>query len=259
MLLQCQGRRELEHRVAVVIGVARRVHRAVARGDPDVARGIHHRCGAAHPHCTLVLTGGRVHGEDLRRPSGFGHGDHATPVGGAVAVVAAKPEHDMPGIERQPGALQQGLRRGTRRINVLSELCLARAGVETDQHVRRSTIDQLVRHREQFGSGLIDHRGPCDADRRRDVPARKVTTRHGGADVGRPEDGTRARRQCVHRVVLSGDKDAIAEHQGFRVERSVERGRRPRPRRQVDTGNLRRHAGPGRAAVVDGPRLAGRG
>ena len=64
VLLQAERGGELEHRVAVVVGVRRRRDRAVPRLDPDVARRIDGGGSPAHPHRTLRLTGSGVDGED---------------------------------------------------------------------------------------------------------------------------------------------------------------------------------------------------
>ncbi len=165
--------------------------------------------------------------------------------GGAVAVVAPHPEDDTAGIERQPGALQQGrraMRRQGRRPGSAPSCpcrCRDRSALWADAPFTNSSATANSSDRAGSITGV-----PVMPDRGRDVPAGKVTAWHRGADVGRPEDGTRARRQRVHGVVLGGDEDAIAEHQGFGVQRSVERWGGPRPRRQVDARHRRRHAGP---------------
>ena len=108
VLEERERRRELEHRVAVVVGVARRVHRAVAGLDPDVAvrrpppgprRPSRWRPGSRR---------GRVDGEVGGGAAGLGHGDHPAVVRGAVAEVPPEAEDDPAGVERQPRPLQEG-------------------------------------------------------------------------------------------------------------------------------------------------------
>ncbi len=57
--------RELEDRVAVVVGAAARGHRTVSGAHPYIAGTVDHGCGAAHPDGALVFAGAAV---DLERP-----------------------------------------------------------------------------------------------------------------------------------------------------------------------------------------------
>ena len=149
---------ELEHRVAVVVGVARRVHRTVAGLDPDVAVRVHHRGGATHPDGALALSGGGVDREFGGGPPGFGHGDHPPVVRGAVAEVPSVAEDDPAGVERQARALEDVGRGGTDRVDVLAQLRLSGCRVQPDQLVGRGPVDQLVGHHEDLGARLVDHR-----------------------------------------------------------------------------------------------------
>ena len=117
-----------------------RVDRSVSGADPDVAAAVHDGRCAAHPDGSLVLAGRGVDGEVLRRPARFRHRHHPAPVACAVPVVTAKAEHDLAGVQRQPGALEQCRGIGTGRIHVLAHLDRARSGTEPDQPVRRASV-----------------------------------------------------------------------------------------------------------------------
>ena len=173
VLQQGQRRRELEDRVAVVVGVGRRGDRAVAGADPDVSGGIDDRCRAAHPDGALALAGRRVDVELGGGTAGLGHGDHPAVVGPTVAVVAAVAEDDSSAVERQARALQQRGGGGAGRVDVLGQLGLARRRVEPDQLVRRVPADDLVGDDEELRARRVDHRGAGDADAGGDVAARE--------------------------------------------------------------------------------------
>ena len=73
---QLHGRAELEHAVALVVGVGRQVVGAVARGHPHVALGVDGGGRAAHPHRPLAVTGRTGHGVDGRGRAVLGSRDH---------------------------------------------------------------------------------------------------------------------------------------------------------------------------------------
>ncbi len=66
---QLHGRAQLEHAVAVVVGVAGTVAGAVAGRHPDVALGVDRRGGASHPHRALAVAGRRPPEMDGVEPS----------------------------------------------------------------------------------------------------------------------------------------------------------------------------------------------
>ncbi len=138
-LHQLQGRRQLQDRIAVVVGVLVRVDRSVPGADPDVAVAVDDRCRAAHPDGSLALPGRGVDGEVPRRPARFRNCRHPALVAGAVPVVTAEAEHDLAGVQGQPGALQQRRGIGPRRVHVLGHLDPARGSAEADQPVRRAS------------------------------------------------------------------------------------------------------------------------
>ena len=139
--IELQGRRQLEDRIAVVVGVLVRVDRSVPGADPDVAVAVDDRCRAAHPDGSLALAGRGVDGEVPGRPARFRNRRHPALVAGAVPVVTAEAEHDLAVVQRQPGALQQRRGIGPRRVHVLGHLDPARGGGQADQPVRRLPAD----------------------------------------------------------------------------------------------------------------------
>ena len=96
-----QARRQLQDRVAVVVGGRRR---AVPGGHPDVARRVDLGSGAAHPDRPVVADRHRL--VVSRRPPALGHRDDPAAVGRAVPVVAAVAEDDVAVAQVQTGALQ---------------------------------------------------------------------------------------------------------------------------------------------------------
>ncbi len=154
-LHQLQGRRQLQDRIAVVVGLLVRVDRAVSGADPDVAMAVDDRRGAAHPDGSLALAGRGVDGEVLGRPARFRHRRHPALVARAVPVVTAEAEHDLAGVQRQPGALQQRRGIGACRVHVLGHLDPARGGGQADQPVRRlpAGLARRPRRRSPRGPG----------------------------------------------------------------------------------------------------------
>ncbi len=139
------------------------------------------------------------------------------------------------------------------RIHVLVQLGLPGRRAQPDQLVRRRAVDQFVRHDEQFRARLINHGRAGDADRRRDVTARKRSRRHGRTQVSRPQHGTGGCREGVHRVVLGRHVDPSVRDERFTVELAVEDGRGPGGRGDVDGGDRRCHAAARGVAVIDAP------
>ncbi len=94
-LQEMEGRGELEHRVAVVIGVGGRGNRSIAHADPDVAILVDDRRGTTHPHRTLRLAGTDVEPVVVRRSSGFIDGHYPSPIAAAVAVISPESEYHL--------------------------------------------------------------------------------------------------------------------------------------------------------------------
>ncbi len=76
----------------------------VAGGEPDIARGVHLRCRAAHPDRPVVADRHRL--VIAGRPATLGHRDDPAAVGRAVAGVAAVAEDDVTVAQVEAGALQ---------------------------------------------------------------------------------------------------------------------------------------------------------
>ena len=225
VLEQGERRRELEHRVAVVVGVGRRGDRAVAGADPDVAGGVDDRGRAAHPDGALALAGRRVDVELGRGAAGLGHGDHPAVVRRAVAVVAAVAEDDPSAVERQARALQQrgGSRAG--RVDVLGQLGLPGRRVEPDQLVRRAARGRPRRRRRRPPTRVSSITG---------VPVMPTVgemspqgSEPGGTGVPRWVDHSTApvvAGEGVDGVVLGGHEDAPVRDERLAVELAVEGG-----------------------------------
>ena len=133
VLLERQRRRELEHRVAVVVGLADEYTEPLPASTQMLP--LASTTGAAPPiqMAPWLSPAAESTVKTSRRAAGLGHRDHPAAVGGAVAVVAAHAEDHAAGVERQPGALQQRGGVDAGRVDVLGELHLAGGGVETDQ------------------------------------------------------------------------------------------------------------------------------
>jgi hypothetical protein len=252
-LFELQCRRELEDRVAVVIGEVGRSHRAVAGADPDVAAGIDGGCSPAHPDGSLLLVGTGVDGEIQRCATGLPHRHHPSPVRTTIPVVAPEPEHHLARVERQTGALQQRRRICARWVDVAGHLYLAGRGVETDEHVGRRPVDQFVSHREDLCPCRVDDRCAGDPHRGLDVSTRKRIGGYRPGHVGRPHDGPGGRGQGVHGVVLGGHVDPACRHQGLPVKLPVEGGRGPGRGRGVHRRDRRGDTVSRRVLVIHRP------
>ena len=188
-----------------------------------------------------------------RSAPAFWHPDHPTPVGGAVSVVATEPEDDAPRVQVQARSAAARRRDRPRGIHILVQLGGARGCAQSDQHMRRPAVDQLVGHHEELTPGRIDDRGPGDPDGGLDVPAGKDG---GGTGVARWVDQTTpagrprtARRPCHARWRRTPGR----QRPGAR-RRAGRRGpATSRPVARWPPGRRWRHPGARRIMVVDGP------
>ena len=246
---QLHGGAELEHAVALVVGVARGVERAVARGHPDIALGVDGRCRPTHPHRPLAVAGLVGHREHRRVGSVLGSRDHQAVIG--IAVTGVAPEaHDHPPCgqpERYP--LQLKRRAGAGRVDHLVQLDQAGEGVQSDQMVggtgRSIGGDRLGGHYEDLVAGRVDDRRTGDSHGGMDVAAQPGDGGRieRGTEVAGPQDLAGVCRQGVDGVVLGGGEHPASEDQGLAVELPVEGrrgpgrgGRRERVPRRVDPG-----------------------
>ena len=150
VLLQSKGGRELQDAVTVVVGLTRGTDRAVARGHPDVAAGIHHWCRATHPNRALTIARAGVDGEDSPRRSRLAHRDHPTLVRRAVPVVSAHGEDHAAVVEIETGALEQRVGRRAWRVDVNAKLDSAVRGGESDEIVLGAATNQFVGDHEDL-------------------------------------------------------------------------------------------------------------
>ena len=229
-----QARRQLQDRVAEVVGSRRR---PVPRGDPDVAGSVNLGSGASHPHGPVVADRYRL--VVTRRPAALGHRPDPAAVGRAVPVVAAVAEHHVSVAEVQAGALQNRRGRLTGGIHVLVQQGRARVHVQPDEHVGRRAPAQLVGDREDLAPGDVEHGRPGDADRRADVAARQIARGDRCPDVAGPQDGAGIGGQCIDRVVLGRDVHPPGGLERLPVDLPVEHRRGPRRGRRGE-GDARR-------------------
>ena len=176
-----------------------------------------------------------------------------TPVGRAVPVVAAEPEHDPAAGQGQPGPLQHPRRVGAGRVHVPLHPDHAGPGGQPDQHVRGFPVGHFVGDHEDLAASRVDDRGPGDAHGRRDVTARQRAGRDRGGQVPGPVHRAGGRGQRVDGVPLRGHVHPAAGHQRLAVDLPVQPWRGPRRGRGVHVGRGARHPGAGGVPVVDGP------
>ena len=245
-LLLGQLRRELNDRVAPIVGTRRR---PVAGRHPDVARTVDLWRRTSHPDGPLgpVRHGPRrvvVHD----RATGLGHRDDPAVVRLAVPAVAPEPEHDVAVVEIQPGALQEigGRVPRARRVHRhRRQLQGTGVDVQPDQEMgRRARSDELVGHGEDLPSGGVDDRGAGDPDVRPMSPHGSSSRRHRRPDVRRPQHRPGVGGQCVDGVVLRRHEDAPGRLERFPVDLAVEHRRPPggRGRREGDRPTCRRRS-----------------
>ena len=243
VLQELQRRGELERRIAVVVGLAGRMDRAVAGADPDVAVAIDGGSGPTHPDRALAVAGGGVHGEERRSPARLVDRDDPPPVRGAVPVVPTHAEHHLAARRasvRCVGAAPRDPHPGDPRPG--SSRWRPTSSRQAHQHVRRAAVHQLVGHHEDLAPRRVDDRRAGDAHGGRDVAAgERRTTGRGWPDAAtRPPPRSRrtARTPCRPRSPHRRPR----RHERLPVELPVERGRGPRRGRcaTADTGSVRR-------------------
>ncbi len=81
--------RQFQDSVTIVEGLRRGVDRAITDTHPDVSFCVNRWCRATHPDSTLTFTRFCVDGENRRFCARLLHRYNATPVGGAIAVIAS--------------------------------------------------------------------------------------------------------------------------------------------------------------------------
>ena len=231
---QLHGRAELQHAVALVIGVRCTVERAVPGGHPDVALGIDGGSRATHPHRALAVArevGHRVGGWG-RAVLGSRH--HQPVVGVAVSRIATEAD-DHPAVgEGQGDSLQLEGRVGAGWVDVLVQQHRSGVDVQADELVGGIAASAHRRHHEDLRASGVDHRGPGDPHGGMDVPAESW---NGGrvqrrAEMIRPQHRAGIGGQGVDGVVLRGHEDPTGGHQGLAVQLAIESGRGPRGRRR---------------------------
>ncbi len=229
VLEQRQRGRELEHRVAVVVGVAGRVARAVADRHPQVAVPVHDRGGASHPDRPLALAGRRVHLEGREGTAALGCGHQPPVVVRAVPRVAAVADDHPSGVQRQGHPLQLGLGIGTGGIDPLVRQDGSGRHVEPEEIMPHGRSHQLVGHHEHLVARRVDHRCRGDPHRGGDVPAGQVAGRDRRRHRGRPQDRPVRGRQGHDGVAFGGHQDPAAQDQRFAEQLSAQLGRDPCP------------------------------
>ena len=215
--LELHGRRQLEHRVTVVVRLAGTEVVAIGAGHVDVPLRVDDRRAAAHPHRSPIRAAADL--EIVQRSPRLRDRDDVAVSGtvgaGTVASVLAVGDDHATVVERQPWPLQLRelvlARAGHRR---LAQLDLPREQVEPEQAVRRlhalrgrRAFYQGVRVDEDLVARQVDHRGAGNADHGRDVAARQVTGWHGARQVARPQDAPAAGGHHVDGVVLGRRDD----------------------------------------------------
>ena len=232
VLQQPHGRRQLEHRVAVVVGVRGRVDRAVADADPDVAAAVHDRRRAAHPDRALRLVGRGVDREDPRPPAGL-RGRRSPGPGSWRSRRSSRPCRTPPGRRRGSGRCAAAAPRYRRRPGPRpgsSRSCRwrwpGRPACAPGSRCTSSSATTKISPRAGSMTGVpvmptVGVMSPQGSD----------AGGHRAAEMGRPDHRAGGGRQRVHRVVLRGHVDAPGEDQGLAVELAVEGGRGPRPGR----------------------------